>query len=34
MKHFFVEQDECPGSPIDSIEKSIGYIKGNLLKNL
>ncbi len=34
MKHFFVEQDECPGSPLDSIQKSIGYIKGNLLKNL
>jgi len=34
MQHFFVEQDECPGSPLDSIEKSIGYIKGNLLKNL
>jgi sugar phosphate isomerase/epimerase len=31
MKHFFVEQDQCPGSPFDSIEKSIGYIKGNLL---
>lgn len=32
MKHFFVEQDQCPGSPFDSIEKSITYIKGNLLK--
>ena len=32
MKHFFVEQDMCPGSPFDSIEKSITYIKGNLLK--
>lgn len=32
MKHFFVEQDMCPGSPFDSIEKSIGYIKDNLLK--
>jgi sugar phosphate isomerase/epimerase len=32
MKHFFVEQDQCPGSPFVSIEKSITYIKGNLLK--
>ena len=32
MKHFFVEQDICPGSPFDSIAKSISYIKGNLLK--
>jgi sugar phosphate isomerase/epimerase len=32
MKHFFVEQDQCPGSPFVSIEKSIGYIKGNLVK--
>ena len=32
MQHFFVEQDQCPGSPFASIEKSIGYIKGNLLK--
>ena len=34
MKHFFVEQDECPGSPFDSIAKSIGHIKSNLLKQL
>ena len=34
MKHFFVEQDECPGSPFDSIAKSIGYIKSNLIKQL
>lgn len=32
MQHFFVEQDQCPGSPFASIEKSIGYIKGNLIK--
>jgi sugar phosphate isomerase/epimerase len=32
MKHFFVEQDQCPGSPFVSIEKSIGYIKTNLVK--
>lgn len=31
MKHFFVEQDKCPGSPFDSITKSIGYIKNNLV---
>jgi sugar phosphate isomerase/epimerase len=27
MKYFFVEQDICPGSPFDSIEKSITYLK-------
>jgi sugar phosphate isomerase/epimerase len=32
MKHFFVEQDECPGSPMDSIAKSISYLKGNIVK--
>lgn len=32
MQHFFVEQDVCPGSPFDSIAKSIKYIKGTLLK--
>jgi sugar phosphate isomerase/epimerase len=32
MQHFFVEQDQCPGSPFISIEKSIGFIKGNLIK--
>ena len=31
MKYFFVEQDFCPGSPFDSITKSIGYIKKNLV---
>jgi len=31
MKHFFVEQDQCPGSPFDSISQSIGYIKKNLV---
>jgi sugar phosphate isomerase/epimerase len=34
MKHFFVEQDMCPGSPFDSIKKSIGFIQSNLVKNL
>jgi sugar phosphate isomerase/epimerase len=32
MEHFFVEQDQCPGSPFDSISQSIGYIKKNLVK--
>lgn len=31
MKYFFVEQDKCPGSPFDSITKSIHYIKANLI---
>ena len=31
LKYFFVEQDKCPGSPFDSITKSIGYIKQNLV---
>ncbi len=31
MKYFFVEQDVTPGSPFDSIAKSISYIKKNLL---
>lgn len=31
MKHFFVEQDICPGSPFDSIAKSIAHIRANLL---
>jgi len=30
MKYFFVEQDKTPGNPIDSITKSIAYIKANL----
>lgn len=34
MKHFFVEQDVCPGDPLDSIKQSIGYIKSNLLQYL
>jgi sugar phosphate isomerase/epimerase len=34
MKHFFVEQDVCPGSPLVSIEKSITHIKKNLLKHI
>ncbi len=31
MKYFFVEQDTTPGSPFDSITKSIDYIKKNLV---
>jgi sugar phosphate isomerase/epimerase len=31
MKYFFVEQDKTPGSPFDSISKSIAYIKANLV---
>lgn len=32
MKYFFVEQDVCPGSPFDSIKKSIDYLKKNIVK--
>ena len=31
MKHYFVEQDVCPGPPVESISKSIDYIRKNLL---
>ena len=31
LKYFFVEQDKCPGSPLDSIAQSISYIKKNLI---
>ncbi len=34
MKHFFVEQDICPGSPLTSIETSINHIRTRLLKRL
>jgi len=27
IKHYFVEQDTCPGSPFDSIKLSIDYLK-------
>jgi sugar phosphate isomerase/epimerase len=27
VKHYFVEQDTCPGSPFDSIKTSIDYLK-------
>jgi sugar phosphate isomerase/epimerase len=31
LKYFFVEQDQTPGSPFDSITQSINYIKKNLV---
>lgn len=31
LKYFFVEQDQTPGSPFDSITKSYNYIKKNLI---
>ena len=31
MKYYFVEQDVCPGPPVESISKSIDYIRKNLL---
>ncbi|HBY61527.1 MAG TPA: hypothetical protein DEH78_17025 [Solibacterales bacterium] len=27
VKHYFVEQDHTPGEPLDSLKKSIGYLK-------
>lgn len=33
MQKFFVEQDVCPGSPFDSIAKSIAYLKSNILNS-
>jgi sugar phosphate isomerase/epimerase len=32
MKYFFVEQDQCPGSPLESTAKSIAYLKKNIVK--
>jgi sugar phosphate isomerase/epimerase len=32
MKYFFVEQDESPGPPLDSIAKSIKYLQENIVK--
>jgi len=31
VKYSFVEQDRCPGSPFDSITRSMAYIKKNLV---
>lgn len=31
LTYFYVEQDKSPGSPFDSITKSIAYIKNNLI---
>ncbi|MEO6232804.1 MAG: sugar phosphate isomerase/epimerase [Ferruginibacter sp.] len=33
LKYSFVEQDKCPGSPFDSLTKSISYIKKTGLKS-
>jgi len=30
MKYYFVEQDVCPGPPLDSVEKSFQYVSKNL----
>lgn len=30
LQHFFVEQDECPGSPFVSIKESITYLENNI----
>ena len=32
MKYFFVEQDVCPGPPLESTAKSIAYLKKNIIK--
>jgi sugar phosphate isomerase/epimerase len=32
MKYFFVEQDMCPGEPLESTAKSIAYLKKNIVK--
>ncbi len=32
MKYFYVEQDICPGPPIDSIAKSYDYLRKNIVK--
>ncbi|MBO9199660.1 MULTISPECIES: sugar phosphate isomerase/epimerase family protein [Niastella] len=32
LKYFFVEQDQCPGAPLDSTAKSIAYLKKNIVK--
>lgn len=32
LQYFFVEQDQTPGSPFDSITQSINYIKANISK--
>lgn len=28
VQHFIVEQDQCPGDPLESVKKSIEYLKG------
>jgi sugar phosphate isomerase/epimerase len=32
MKYFFVEQDVCPGPPLESIRKSIAYLQQHIIK--
>ena len=32
VKYFFVEQDVCPGPPLESTAKSIAYLKKNIIK--
>ncbi len=32
MKYFFVEQDVCPGPPLESIAQSIAYLQKNIVK--
>lgn len=32
MQYFFVEQDECPGPPLESTAKSIDYLRTNIIK--
>jgi sugar phosphate isomerase/epimerase len=32
MKYFFVEEDQCPGDPYDSIKMSYSYIKNKLVR--
>jgi sugar phosphate isomerase/epimerase len=31
MKYFFVEQDVCPGPPLESTAKSITYLQKNIV---
>jgi sugar phosphate isomerase/epimerase len=32
MQYFFVEQDECPGPPLESTAKSIAWLKTNIIR--
>ncbi len=33
VKHYVVEQDSCPGNPLDSVKISSEYIHANFMKN-